>query len=106
MFNFAKQSKNMNPMTRRFKTIGMMLISAGICTGTSPAAPIHMDGVRITQQSNICTGVVKDTSGEAVIGASITVKGTNNGAITDFNGSFSLQKCKDRRYYPDIFRRI
>lgn len=84
----------MNSMKRRFKTIGMMLISAGICTGTSPAAPIHMDGVRITQQSNICTGVVKDTSGEAVIGASITVKGTNNGAITDFNGSFSLQNVK------------
>lgn len=35
-------------------------------------------------------GVVKDASSEAVIGASIAVKGTNVGTITDFDGNFSL----------------
>lgn len=36
------------------------------------------------------TGVVRDASGETVIGASVTVKGTSNGAITDINGKYSL----------------
>ena len=37
-----------------------------------------------------CTGVVKDPSGEALIGASITVKGTKNATVTDIDGKFTL----------------
>lgn len=33
-------------------------------------------------------GNVKDASGEPVIGASVLVKGTTNGTITDFDGNF------------------
>ena len=36
-------------------------------------------------------GVVKDATGEAVIGANVIVKGTTNGTITDFDGNFQLQ---------------
>lgn len=36
------------------------------------------------------TGIIKDASGEAIIGASIVEKGTTNGTITDFDGNFSL----------------
>ena len=36
-------------------------------------------------------GTVKDTKGEAVIGASIFVKGTQTGTASDLDGSFSLQ---------------
>lgn len=35
-------------------------------------------------------GTVIDESGETVIGASVTVKGTTQGTITDFDGKFSL----------------
>lgn len=35
-------------------------------------------------------GVVKDPTGETVIGASILEKGTTNGTITDFDGNFVL----------------
>ncbi|WP_245832397.1 SusC/RagA family TonB-linked outer membrane protein [Massilibacteroides vaginae] len=42
------------------------------------------------QQGRKVTGVVKDKNGEAIIGANITVKGTSNGTITDFDGNFSL----------------
>lgn len=35
-------------------------------------------------------GKVVDTSGEPVIGASVVQKGTSNGAITDIDGSFTL----------------
>ena len=34
---------------------------------------------------------VKDSSGEAVIGASIIEKGTKNGGVTDFDGNFTLK---------------
>lgn len=36
------------------------------------------------------SGVVKDATGEAVIGASIREKGTDNGTVTDLNGNFTL----------------
>ena len=41
-------------------------------------------------QSVMVKGVVKDTSGEAIIGASVLEKGTTNGGITDINGRFTL----------------
>lgn len=41
-------------------------------------------------QSNSIKGNVVDTSGQPVIGASVLVKGTLNGANTDVNGNFQL----------------
>lgn len=35
-------------------------------------------------------GVVTDTTGEPVIGASVVQKGTSNGIITDIDGNFTL----------------
>ena len=52
------------------------------------------DGAYVVQQNGKCTGVVKDVTGETVIGASVVVKGTSNGTITDINGSFSLPGVK------------
>ena len=37
---------------------------------------------------------MKDATGESVIGASVVVKGTTNGTITDFDGNFSLDGIK------------
>ena len=83
-------------MQKRFKTVSMMLFMLGVFSGTALAAPsLAADDVRITQQSNACTGVVKDAHGESVIGASVVVKGTTNGTITDFDGNFSLPDVKN-----------
>lgn len=41
-------------------------------------------------KSGKISGKVLDEKGEAIIGASILVKGTNNGTITDIDGNFSL----------------
>ena len=46
----------------------------------------------VSAQATI-NGHVKDETGEGVIGASVMVKGTSNGTVTDFDGNFSL-KCK------------
>ena len=42
-------------------------------------------------QSKTVSGTVLDKTGESVIGASVVVKGTTNGTITDFDGKFTLQ---------------
>ncbi len=39
-------------------------------------------------------GIVKDATGEPVIGANVVVKGTTNGTITDFDGNFQLNANK------------
>ena len=43
------------------------------------------------QSGRIVTGVVKDATGETVIGVNVTVKGNATlGAITDLDGKYSL----------------
>ena len=37
------------------------------------------------------TGKVTDKQGESIIGASVLVKGTSNGVITDLNGVFNMK---------------
>ena len=36
------------------------------------------------------SGIVKDATGEPVIGASVVEKGTTNGPVTDLDGNFNL----------------
>ena len=50
--------------------------------------------VQAFAQSITVNGVVKDKTGETVIGASVVIKGTTVGTITDFDGNFSLQANK------------
>ena len=40
---------------------------------------------------SVVKGTVNDEAGEPIIGATVKVQGTNAGAITDFNGNFSVQ---------------
>ena len=46
----------------------------------------------VSAQTTI-NGHVKDDTGEGIIGASVMVKGTTNGTVTDFDGNFQL-KCE------------
>ncbi|MFC7000026.1 SusC/RagA family TonB-linked outer membrane protein [Rufibacter roseus] len=45
----------------------------------------------LQQQTIPVTGTVKDSKGEALIGVSVYVKGTQTGTLTDLNGSFSIR---------------
>ena len=49
---------------------------------------------RIVQQNAMCKGVVADAVGEPIIGASIVVKGTTNGTVSDYDGYFVLDGVK------------
>ena len=42
------------------------------------------------QQNRAVTGVVKDATGEPMIGVTIRVKGTGNGTVTDIDGKYTL----------------
>ena len=46
--------------------------------------------ILIYAQNITVKGVVKDTHGELITGASVAEKGTTNGTITDIDGKFSL----------------
>ena len=48
----------------------------------------------VIQQNAQCKGVVTDAVGEPIIGASIVVKGTTNGTVTDYDGYFVLEGVK------------
>ncbi|GAB4399922.1 MAG: SusC/RagA family TonB-linked outer membrane protein [Microscillaceae bacterium] len=41
-------------------------------------------------QDRVITGTVKDANGEGLPGASVYIKGTTRGTVTDFDGKFSL----------------
>ena len=82
-------------MLKRLKSVSMMLFLMGASTGAAYAvANPGVADVKITQQTGTCTGVVKDATGETVIGASVVVKGSTNGTITGIDGDFSLSNVK------------
>ena len=75
----------------------MLLALAGVSsTGAAYAVAVpEVDATQSTQQqTSTCTGIVKDATGETVIGASVIVKGSTNGTITGLDGDFSLSGVK------------
>ena len=71
-----KKNKN------QFQTRIFFLIIAGI---------FNFYGISAQTGAQIpISGVVKDVTGEPLPGASVVVKGTNIGVVTDFDGNFSL----------------
>lgn len=68
-----------------------MLFWAALGTSTLRAFPVVETGsVQGVLQESTCSGVVKDVAGEPIIGASIRVKGTSKGVITDLDGRFQM----------------
>ena len=64
-------------MERILKFLGIVLL----CTVAT---------VQVMAQQRTVSGVVTDSSGEVVIGASVMVKGGSQGTITDINGKYTL----------------
>lgn len=82
-------------MLKRLQSVSMVLFLGTLFSGTiSTATASGANSFATTQQAGICKGLVKDATGESVIGASVVVKGTTNGTITDFDGDFSLDGIK------------
>ena len=81
--NFALPSK---------KLCFAMALAAGMVA--FPLPTMAEQAVQNVQQSDIVKGQVTDKNGEAVIGATIKVKGVENaGTVTDFDGNFDLKSA-------------
>lgn len=70
----------------------LLLASGNIAQGKS-LVPAKNDSVEVLQSSNTyrqVKGRIIDASGQPVIGATVVIKGTANGVITDFDGYYIL----------------
>ncbi len=63
--------------------LGGNALSANATTGTTPKPLAE-------QQKNTVRGTVTDQAGEPIIGASIVIKGTTKGVVTDTEGRFAI----------------
>ena len=69
--------------------VGVCSLMGGVtCPQQAFAAGPEVDAQAVQQQKRV-TGTVSDAMGP-VIGASVVEKGTSNGAVTDFDGNFTL----------------
>ncbi len=78
-------------MLRFFKSVSLVLLAAACCSlgNVYAADKTASKDVAIAQQKQTVKGNVKDAFGP-VAGASVFVKGTSNGTITNLDGDFSL----------------
>lgn len=83
-------------MLKNFESVSLILcagalfLSGGVYANIVPVK----QGTSISQQDGKVTGTVEDDFGP-VTGASVVVKGTTNGTITDMKGNFSLEGVKN-----------
>lgn len=81
----------------RRRSLQCLLVCSGILSSSlNQSYAKGRDAVtEVQQQKQTVSGVVKDQSGETVIGASVREKGTDNGTITDLDGKFTLSVAPD-----------
>lgn len=79
-------------MKKVFRPIGLILLSGILCSGSEAFASIAKEATsaNITQQKKQIKGTVIDALGP-VAGATVVVKGTNQGTITDLDGNFEIE---------------
>ncbi|MCM1489604.1 MAG: TonB-dependent receptor [Muribaculum sp.] len=68
---------------------------AAICRRFLCLALVAMVSFAAAAQSKSVSGKVVDQNGEAVIGATVMVKGSTNGTATDFDGAYSLNNVAE-----------
>ena len=76
------------------KVTTCLFLTAGV--GISPVFAftemVGTNDIAIVQQQTVTiTGVIKDKSGEPIIGANVLEKGTTNGVITNVDGEYTLK---------------
>ena len=78
-------------MKRNYCLSLVLLALFGMATPYSVNAADNTPSSQSTQQAKKITGKVVDAAGEPIIGASVAVKGSGTGAVTDLEGKFSLE---------------
>lgn len=83
-------------MLKKIKPVSLLLLAAALCSSGNiyGAGTAEKTKAAITQQTQKVTGIIEDAFGP-VAGASVVVKGTTNGTITDMDGRFTLEGVKN-----------
>ena len=82
------------------KSLLAVFICAAFLSGSHVAYAVNESLlVSAYQQPSKIKGTVIDANGEVVIGASVVVKGTANGTITDIDGNFILSDAVEFHHY-------
>ena len=78
-------------MLKRFRPVSLILLVGALgFSGNLYATPMSgIPRVDISQQNAKVSGIVEDALGP-VTGASVIVKGTTNGTMTDLDGHFTV----------------
>ena len=69
------------------------VMASALLAGSPQTVFAEVNGVQTVMQTGTVKGQVVDANGEPIIGASVLVKGTTNGTITDFDGNFTLNNA-------------
>ena len=56
---------------------------------------VSLVSLTVYAQEFVCSGTIVDEAGEPIIGASVFQKGSNKGAVSDFNGEFKLAQVPE-----------
>ena len=67
-----------------------LFVALSLAMGTPAFLSMPTSGFTAIAQTQKATGVVTDSNGEPLIGASVMVKGTTRGTTTDIDGKFSV----------------
>lgn len=83
-------------MLKRIKPVSMVLLASTLCFSGNiySASSAGNPDTDISQQNAKVTGTVEDALGP-VAGASVVIKGTTNGTMTDMDGNFTLDGVKN-----------
>ena len=72
------------------------VMASALLAGSPQTVFAEVNGVQTVMQTGTVKGQVVDATGEPVIGATVQVKGTTNGTITDFDGNFTLNNVPEK----------
>lgn len=73
--------------------ISALFIGGGSASATASEAP--QSSAAHTRAASTCSGIVLDENDEPLLGASVMVEGTTNGAATDIDGKFTITNVKE-----------
>ncbi|SHE39275.1 TonB-linked outer membrane protein, SusC/RagA family [Dysgonomonas macrotermitis] len=95
---YYMENKEIKLKTVRLRAIPVMgytalclLLFAPLSGHASKGLPTGAETTEAQQTGSTVKGTVKDATGEPLIGVSVTVKGTTNGALTDIDGNYTLK---------------
>lgn len=72
------------------KILFSAVMGSALLVGSPQIISAGVNEVMTTMQTSTIKGLIVDANGEPVIGASVQVKGTTTGVISDVNGNFSI----------------